>query len=370
MLTVMVVVGTRPEFIKLSEVIRELDEDTHLVLVHTGQHYTFELNQIFFEDLGIRKPDFFLGCAEGTAIQCIANILVEVDKLLEQVNPDALLIYGDTNSCLCTYSAKRRKVPIFHMEAGNRSFDARTPEEINRKLIDHLSDVNLTITEHARRHLIGEGLRSDMVFKVGSSMPQVIQRHRSKIEQSSILKDLKLTEKDYILVSIHREENVTNPRYLDCLRGVLGSLVEYFPIKKVLFSAHPRTRQLLGKFETYVDHLVVVEPFGFTDFVKLQQNAYCTLSDSGTLFEESNILRFPAVTLRDAHERPEGVDEATLVISGWDFDSIMQSIKLVTKAAKETNLIEDYDGGDVGMKVSRIIQSYVGYVNKSVWRKF
>jgi UDP-N-acetylglucosamine 2-epimerase (non-hydrolysing) len=374
-LKVMTVVGTRPELIKLSRVIAALERHTDHVLVHTGQNYDHELNQIFFDELGIRKPDHLLSVGGQGVAQVIADVIVKADAVLERERPDALLLYGDTNSCLCVIAAKRRKIPVFHMEAGNRCFDQRVPEELNRKLVDHLSDVNMPLTEHARRYLLAEGLRPETVIKTGSTMNEVLNHHASGIAASQVLATLGLAQGGYFVVSVHREENVDDPARLAGILETLRALAGRWRLPLVV-STHPRTRSrleaLAGGTQGLENHGVrFLKPFGFPDYVKLQQHARCVLSDSGTITEESALLGFPAVTLREAHERPEGMDAGTLVMSGLSTERVLQAVEVVTSRgpAERAGLPPDYLEPNVSMKVVQIILSYVDYVNRTVWRK-
>lgn len=371
---VVTMVGTRPEIIKLSRVIAKLDKYTEHILVHTGQNYDYELNEIFFKELGIRKPDFFLNAAGLTAAETIGNVIIKTDELLNQVQPDAFLIYGDTNSCLSVISAKRKKIPIFHMEAGNRCFDQRVPEEINRKIVDHLSDVNMPLSEHARRYLIAEGLAPETIIKTGSPMKEVLEFYKPNIETSDILNQQNLTKGDYILMSVHREENVdeqTNfAKLLDCLDKITHTFN-----KKIIISTHPRTKKKLESLD-FVNQNPLIEfmkPFGFFDYIKLQLNAFCVISDSGTITEEASILNFPALTIRQAHERPEGMDEATLIMTGLNVNRVLESIQLVVDQFAESKTlfktITDYEPDNVSDKVLRIILSYTDYINRTVWHK-
>lgn len=367
------IIGTRPEIIKLSQVILKLDQilkDDHII-VHTGQHFDYELNDVFFKDLGLRQPDVFLGAKNTSAIELIAQTLVEFEKVLEDVRPDCVLIYGDTNSCLSAYVAKRKRIPIFHMEAGNRCFDARVPEEINRKIIDHLSDVNLTITEHARRYLISEGFPQDRIFKVGSSMPQVLEVCKSKIQASSVLEGLGLEEDDYYLLSIHREENLIQESYVLEFIKLLNILSN---TKRVVVTTHPKTRSILSRnahfsaLEQKVQsgQIRFEKPFGFVDFIKLQKHAYCTISDSGTIMEEASLLQIPAVTIRDSFERPEGLDEGILVVSDWDTSHIENCVRIVRLRKLEQQVL-DYQGGDVANKVVSIIFSMTHQIKRKTY---
>lgn len=375
MLKVMTIVGTRPEIIKLSRVMSELDKYTEHVIVHTGQNFDYELNGIFFNELQIRKPDYFLEAAGGNAAQTIANVISRSDELLDRVKPDAVLLYGDTNSCLSVISAKRKKIPVFHMEAGNRCFDQRVPEEINRKIVDHLSDINMPLSEHARRYLIAEGLRPETVIKTGSPMTEVLHYHRQEISGSDILERENLHPGEYFIVSTHREENVDSERNFHDLLDSLNAITEKYG-KKVIVSTHPRTRKKLEAMG-FVNANPLVEfmkPFGFFEYVRLEMNAFCVISDSGTITEESSILHFPAITVRQAHERPEGMDEGTLVMTGLRKDTILDAIELVTgQYAEDRGCIRgipDYTPENVSKKVVRIIMSYTDYVNRTVWHKF
>ena len=371
---ILTIVGTRPELIKMSLVIARLDRLTQHVLVHTGQNHDYELNQIFFDDLGIRRPDHFLNTAGAGPAETIARIIVAADQVFEQERPEAVLIYGDTNSGLAVIPAKRRKIPVFHMEAGNRCFDQRVPEELNRKVIDHLSDVNMVLTEHARRYLLAEGLPGDRVFKVGSHMREVLDHFRGRIQASTILGQLGLQPDGFFLVSAHREENVDVPARLRALLASLNALAaEYgYPI---IVSTHPRTRKrLTDDMQQGVSPLVrFLPPFGFTDFIRLQQGAYCILSDSGTITEEASLLDLPAVTMRDSHERPEGVDAGTLVASSLDPARILDAVRLVRDGfgtgRRFAGQVADYEADAVSAKVVRIVLSCIDQVNRTVWFK-
>jgi len=368
---VVTLVGTRPELIKLSLTIAELDRHVAHVLVHTGQNYDFELNEVFFRDLEIRKPDYFLDAAGGGAATTIARVIERFDEVLAKELPDAVLVLGDTNSCLGVIAAKRRQIPIFHMEAGNRCFDARVPEEVNRKIVDHVSDVNLPYTEHARRFLLAEGLRADLIIKTGSPMREVLQRFDSQINASTILEKLGVLPNEYFIVSAHREENVDDPDRLRLLLQSLRGLVAAYS-HPVLFSVHPRTRERLAALDeiTPVENLRFAEPFGFFDYMALQRNAFCVVSDSGTLTEESAVAGFPAIMIRDAHERPEGMDEGILVMSGLRPERVLEAVKLVRSQPQANRRSPvDYEAEDVALKVVRTIHSYTDYVNRIVWRK-
>lgn len=366
---VMTIVGTRPEIIKLSRVMAELDKHTEHILVHTGQNYDYELNEVFFKDLEIRKPDYYLEAAGNTPIETIANVLTKADALFESVKPDALLLYGDTNSCLSVIPAKKRRIPIFHMEAGNRCFDQRVPEEINRKIVDHLSDINMPLTEHGRRYLLDEGLPSEKVIKTGSCMKEVLDYYDPKITSSTILKDLKLKENEFFIVSAHREENIDSPKNFAHFLETLNALAEKFK-HRVLVSTHPRTRKKLesltkSEFSPLIEFL---KPFGFSDYVKLQKTAFCVISDSGTITEESSLLGIPAIMIRQAHERPEGMDQGVLVMTGLGKQEVLHAVEAVVKMHRPT-VVKDYDVDHVSEKVVKIILSYTHYVNRTVWYK-
>ncbi len=370
---VMTLVGTRPEVIKLSRVIVELDRRTAHVLVHTGQNHDYELNQIFFDELGIRKPDHFLECAGRTAAETIANVISRADRVMAKEKPDALLLLGDTNSCLAVIAAKRRKIPVFHMEAGNRCFDERVPEEINRRLIDHASDINLPYTEHARRYLLAEGIRPETVIKTGSPMREVLEHFAPRIQRSRILGKLGLAPSRYLVVSAHREENVDEPRRLRGLLDCLDAAATRYG-RKIIFSTHPRTRErLAGAGRRRSGKTEFLKPLGFLDYIKLQSNAYCVLSDSGTLTEESSILGFPAVMIRQAHERPEGMDEAAAILADLRPERVLDAIDLAVAhhagRRRTFSAPADYAADNVSRKVVRIILSYTDYVNRTVWRR-
>ncbi|WP_313516905.1 non-hydrolyzing UDP-N-acetylglucosamine 2-epimerase [Pseudomonas sp.] len=374
MLKVMTLVGTRPELIKMSRVIAELDKQVHHVLVHSGQNYDFELNQVFFDELDIRKPDHFLGAAGDTAAKTIAEVIAKADAVFEMENPDALLLYGDTNTCLAVIAAKRRKIPVFHMEAGNRCFDQRVPEELNRKVLDHLSDINMVLTEHARRYLIAEGIRPETIIKTGSHMEEVLDYYMPRIEASDVLQREGLEEGRFFIVSTHREENVDTPENLRDLLETLGALAETYQYP-VIVSTHPRTRKRLEALNDSLDHPLIrfVKPFGLLDYIKLQMSAFCVLSDSGTITEEASLLNLPAVTLRSTHERPEGMDEGTLIMSGLKKDRVLDAVGVVTlqheRGVRVISKIKDYEAGSVSKKVVRIVLSYTDYINRTVWSK-
>lgn len=374
MFKVMTIVGTRPELIKMSRVIAALDKYTDHVLVHTGQNFDYELNQIFFEDLQIRKPDHFLEAVGENAAQTIGQIIMKADAVLESERPDAVLLYGDTNSCLAIIAAKRRKIPVFHMEAGNRCFDQRVPEELNRKVLDHLSDINMVLTEHARRYLIAEGVRPETIIKTGSHMREVIDFYMPKIEKSDVVSRLKLKPNEFFLVSAHREENVDSP---DALRDLLETLKEL--VKKygfpVIVSTHPRTRKRLEEvgYEGLDKRIIFGKPLGFFDYMKLQTEAYCVLSDSGTITEETSLLNLCSITLRNAHERPEGMDVGTLIMSGLRKDRVLDAIEIVksqySKDRRPVLPIADYENPHVSTQIVRVVTSYIDYINRVVWSK-
>lgn len=374
MIKVMTIVGTRPEIIKLSRVINELDKFTNHILVHTGQNYDYELNEIFFNQMGIKKPDYFLNAVGPSVADTIGNIIAQSDKIMEKEGPDAVLLYGDTNSCLSVISAKRRQIPVFHMEAGNRCFDQRVPEEINRKVVDHLSDINMPLTEHARRYLIQEGLKPETVIKTGSTMQEVLNYYMPEICKSDVVSRLKLKPREYFVVSSHREENVDSEVNFGNLLDSLNAVAAKYN-KDIIVSTHPRTQKRLQETDVREldSRIQFLKPLGFFDYVKLQLEAFCVISDSGTITEEASILNLPAITIRQAHERPEGMDEATLVMCGLTKERIIESIDIVTshhsKSTRQFKLIPDYDVDNVSKKVLRIITSYIEYVNRTVWFK-
>jgi UDP-N-acetylglucosamine 2-epimerase len=374
MLKVMTIVGTRPELIKMSRVIAEFDEHTNHILVHTGQNYDYELNQLFFDDLGIRKPDHFLSAVGENAAQTIARVIEKADEVMAREMPEAIMLYGDTNSCLAVIAAKRRKIPVFHMEAGNRCFDQRVPEELNRKVLDHLSDINLVLTEHARRYLIAEGIPPETIIKTGSHMREVIDHYMPNIEKSDVLGRMNLESNGYFIVSAHREENVDTPENLTDLVGTLNALAAHYKMP-VIVSTHPRTKKqldllTLGELNPLIQFL---KPFGFYDYIKLQMEARCVLSDSGTITEEASLLNLPAITMRNAHERPEGMDVGTLIMSGLKKDRVLDAVRIVTaqhdRTARVMPPVADYEAGPVSKKILRIVLSYVDYINRTVWSK-
>ena len=371
---VMTIVGTRPEIIKLSRIITELDRFTNHVLVHTGQNYDYELNEIFFKDLKIRKPNYFLNAVGKEAAETISKIILESDKIIESEKPDAILLYGDTNSCLSVISAKRKQVPIFHMEAGNRCFDQRVPEEINRKIVDHLSDINMPLTEHARQYLIAEGIDPNTIIKIGSCMKEILDYYSKEIISSNIKNEFGLKEKEYFLVSAHREENVDYQNNLKSLLISLNSIAEKYKLP-IIVSTHPRTKNRIDKMKDKVKSnklIRFIKPLGFFDYINLQQSSKCVISDSGTITEESSILKFPAIMIRQAHERPEGMDKGTLIMSGLEKNRILESIDVIVKQYEGKiipEIIDDYNVDNVSSKVVKIILSYIDYVNNTIWRK-
>ncbi len=373
-LKVATIVGTRPEIIKLSCVIPAMDRAFHHFLIHTGQNHDYELNQIFFDGLGIRKPDHFLQAAGATPMETVANVLVKVDAVLAREKPDAVLLLGDTNSCLAVIAAKRRKIPVFHMEAGNRCFDERVPEEINRRIVDHASDINLTYSEHARRYLIAEGIRPETIIKTGSPMKQVLAAQKRSIAASRALKQHALKPRRYFVASAHREENVDDPSRLKLLLAALDAVARRWRLP-VLVSTHPRTRKKIDAMGRHKSdrRIRFLKPLSFADYIMLQAQSACVLSDSGTLTEEASILGFPGVMLRDAHERPEGMDQAAVVMCGIDpgrvVDGVAAMMGRYEAAARPVPIVPDYDVDDVALKVVNAIQSYTDYVDRVVWRK-
>ena len=369
---VLTLVGTRPELIKLSRVIPLLDKYTDHTFVHTGQNYSDQLNSIFFEQMKIRLPDVVLNVASDTAMKSIAQILEQTDSVLDQVRPDAVLVLGDTNSALAVIAAKRRKIPVFHLEAGNRAFDERTPEEINRRIVDHTSDINMTYSQHAKQNLVSEGLSVDRIFCVGSPMKEIFDHYGSQIDSSEILSSLNLSAKKYFLVSLHREENVDDPKKFDQLLDSIEAIANKFKLP-VVFSTHPRTRERLNSTSRDKSSLIqFVDALGFFDYVKLQRSAFCVVSDSGTLTEEASLLSFPAVTLRESHERPEGADVGTLVMSGSDSQSLISSVEIACgqyQSSTSPTPVADYMVSDFSWRVLKIITSYIDYVNQRVWYK-
>lgn len=373
MLKVMTIVGTRPEIIRLSRIIAKLDKHCQHTLVHTGQNFDYELNEVFFEELGIRKPDIFLHAAGETAVETIASVMSKSDKVMGEIAPDALLLLGDTNSALSAISAKRRKIPIFHMEAGNRCFDMRVPEEINRKIVDHISDINLPYSTIAREYLLREGLPPDQIIKTGSPMREVLDFYAEKINQSNVLNRMNLTAQEYFLVSVHREENVDTPDNLRKIFAMLNALVMQYQLP-VIVSTHPRTRKRIEALGLEASNKVIFnKPFGFLDYVKLQMHAKVVLSDSGTITEESSILNFPALNIRESHERPEGFEEGAVMMTGLDTQRILSGVAILAEQSRGTQrqvpLVADYATQNVSDKVLKIIVSYTDYINHKTWKK-
>lgn len=371
-LKVMTVVGTRPEIIRLSAVINKLEESNAIehVLVHTGQNYDYELNEVFFEDFNLRKPDYFLNAATGTAVETVGNILINIDRVLVEVQPDAFLVLGDTNSCLCAIAAKRRQIPIFHMEAGNRCFDQRVPEETNRKIVDHVADINLTYSDIAREYLLREGLSADRIIKTGSPMFEVLNSRKQEIEESDVLTRLGLKEGEYFLVSAHREENISSEKNFLNLVDTLNTIAEKYGYP-VIISTHPRTKKMIeDKGIKFHENVQTLKPLGFIDYNKLQIKSKAVLSDSGTISEESSILKFRALNIREAHERPEAMEEASVMMVGLERERILQGLEILeTQEIDTLRQVADYSMPNVGEKVVRVIISYVDYIKNNTWRK-
>jgi len=373
-LKIVTVVGTRPEIIRLACVIKKLDEHCEHILIHTGQNYDYELNEIFFDDLGIRKPDYFLDAAGVTGAETIGNVIIKVDKVLEEIQPEAMLVLGDTNSCMALLPAKRRKIPTFHMEAGNRCFDQRVPEEINRRLVDHMADINLTYSSIARDYLLSEGLPADMIIKTGSPMFEVLNAYRDGIDSSDVLTRLGVKEYEFFVVSAHREENVDSDKNFLNLMESLSAIAEIYQMP-IIVSTHPRTQKRIDEMKVELNPMIqLLKPLGFKDYNKLQISAKAVLSDSGTINEESSILNFPALNIREAHERPEGMEEAAVIMTGLQKERIIQSLSIIDKQPRgEQRLIrqvDDYSMPNVSDKMVRIIHSYTDYVNRVVWKKY
>ena len=373
-LKVVTVIGTRPEIIRLARVMSKLDKYCDHIIVHTGQNYDYELNEIFFKDLNVRKPDYFLDAAGNNGAKTIGKVIIAIDQVLSEINPDAMLVLGDTNSCMSVISAKRRKIPVFHMEAGNRCFDERVPEEINRKIVDHTADINLTYSSIAREYLLNEGISPDTIIKTGSPMFEVLNYYRKEINSSDILERLKLEENSFYVISAHREENIDSDSNFINLVEILNTLAEQNNIP-VIVSTHPRTQKRVDTMGIVFHPLVkLLKPLGFMDYVKLQMSSLATLSDSGTINEESSILNFPAINIRDAHERPEAMEEASVMMVGLNVKRVMQALNILTSQSRgdERTLYEvsDYRSPNVSEKVVRIIHSYTDYVNRTVWKKY
>ena len=373
-LKIATVVGTRPEIIRLACVIKKLNEHCEHILIHTGQNYDYELNEIFFDDLGIRKPDYFLDAAGATGAQTIGNVIIEVDKVLEEIQPEAVLVLGDTNSCMALLPAKRRKIPTFHMEAGNRCFDQRVPEEINRRLVDHMADINLTYSSIARDYLLREGLPADMVIKTGSPMFEVLNTYRHSIDSSDVLTRLGIKEYEFFLVSGHREENINSDKNFLNLIDSLNAIAETYQLP-VIVSTHPRTQKRIDQIKAELNPMIqLLKPLGFKDYNKLQVSAKAVLSDSGTINEEASIMNFPALNLREAHERPEGMEEAVVIMTGLEKERIMQSLSIIDKQPRGKQRlirqVSDYSMPNVSEKIVRIVHSYTDYVNRTIWKKY
>ena len=371
-LKVMTIVGTRPEIIRLSRIIKKLDTFANHILVHTGQNYDYELNEIFFEDLEIRKPDYFLNSAEASPSRTIGKLLIEVDHLLDEIKPEALLVLGDTNSCMSIIAAKKRKIPTFHFEAGNRCFDMRVPEEVNRKIIDHTADINITYSSIAREYLLNEGISKDMVIKVGSPMMEVLNFYKDKINNSRILSDLNLKKGQYFIASFHREENVDS-KNLEMILEILNVLAEKYKLP-IIVSTHPRTRKKLNENDYALnDQIILLKPQSFSNYINLQINSKAVLSDSGTINEESSILNFPALNIREAHERPEAMEESSVMMTGVNLNRVIQAMEILCSQKRDShrslNLVKDYDVNNVSEKILRIIISYTDYIHKNIWKK-
>ena len=369
-LKILTIIGTRPEIIRLSATIKLLDKYTNQIIVHTGQNYDYELNEVFFKDFGLRKPDYFLNAALGTAAETIGNIIIKVDPLLAEVEPDAFLVLGDTNSCLCAIPAKKRQIPIFHMEAGNRCFDQRVPEETNRKIVDHISDINMTYSDIAREYLLREGLSADRIIKTGSPIYEVMYSKLDDIKASNIVDELSLEKGKYFVISAHREENIGSDRTFDALVETFNAIAEIYKMP-IIVSTHPRTRNRIEEKKVTFNPLIkLMKPLGFDDYVKLQMDAKAVLSDSGTISEESSILKFPALNIREAHERPEAMEEASVMMVGLDKERILQGLQVLEAQRPETlRSVADYSMPNVSDKVLRIILSYTDYINRTVWKK-
>ncbi|MDR1012568.1 MAG: UDP-N-acetylglucosamine 2-epimerase (non-hydrolyzing) [Coxiellaceae bacterium] len=372
-LKVMTVIGTRPEIIRLSRIIAKLDKYCHHILVHTGQNYDYELNEIFLSDLNIRKPDFFLNAAGNTSSETIGKIIISINNVFEQTRPDALLVLGDTNSCLAVISAKRWQIPIFHIEAGNRCFDQRVPEEINRRIIDHIADINLTYSSIAREYLLSEGFPADRIIKIGSPMFEVLSSYKKKFEQSNIVERLGLQDKKYFVVSTHREENIDSDSNLLKLVGIFNTIAKIYG-DPIIISTHPRTQKRIIAMNVSFHPLIkLLKPLGFSDYIKLQVSARAVLSDSGTITEESSILDFPALNIREVHERPEGFEEAAVMMVGLEVDRVLQGLNILSQQGSDNSsnlrIVSDYAVPNVSEKIIRIIYSYTDYVNRVVWKK-
>ena len=373
LLKVMTIVGTRPEIIRLSRIVAKLDKFTEHVLVHTGQNYDYELNEIFFDDLELRKPDYFLNASDKSPIKTIGKILISIDELIEITKPEAILVLGDTNSCISILAAKRRKIPTFHYEAGNRCFDMRVPEEINRKIVDHIADINITYSSIAREYLLSEGIAKDMIIKIGSPMLEVLNFYRDKISKSSILNELSISKNKYFLASIHREENLDSKNF-DLIVKTMNRIEEKYDLP-IIFSTHPRTKNRIENSNCkFNSNIKFIKPQSYSDYVNLQINSRCVISDSGTINEESSILNFPALNIREAHERPEAMEEGSVIMTGVNYDRIIQALKILDSQKRDEfrslKLVKDYNVDNVSEKILRVILSYTDYVKKNIWKEY
>lgn len=373
LLKVMTIVGTRPEIIRLSRIVAKLDKFTDHILVHTGQNYDYELNEIFFDDLELRKPDYFLNASDKSPIKTIGKILISIDELIEMIKPEAILVLGDTNSCISLLAAKRRKIPTFHYEAGNRCFDMRVPEEINRKIVDHIADINITYSSIAREYLLSEGIAKDMIIKIGSPMLEVLNFYRDKINKSSILNELNISKNKYFLVSIHREENLDSKNF-DLIVKIINKIESKYDLP-IIFSTHPRTKNRIKNSNyKFNSNIKFIKPQSYSDYVNLQINSRCVISDSGTINEESSILNFPALNIREAHERPEAMEEGSVIMTGVNYDRIIQALEILDSQKRDEfrslKLVKDYNVDNVSEKIIRVILSYTDYVKKNIWKEY
>ncbi len=373
LLKVMTIVGTRPEIIRLSRIVAKLDKFTDHILVHTGQNYDYELNEIFFDDLELRKPDYFLNASDKSPIKTIGKILISIDELIEMIKPEAILVLGDTNSCISLLAAKRRKIPTFHYEAGNRCFDMRVPEEINRKIVDHIADINITYSSIAREYLLSEGIAKDMIIKIGSPMLEVLNFYRDKINKSSILNELNISKNKYFLVSIHREENLDSKNF-DLIVKIINKIEGKYDLP-IIFSTHPRTKNRINNSNyKFNSNIKFIKPQSYSDYVNLQINSRCVISDSGTINEESSILNFPALNIREAHERPEAMEEGSVIMTGVNYDRIIQALEILDSQKRgefrSLKSVKDYNVDNVSEKIIRVILSYTDYVKKNIWKEY
>ena len=373
LLKVMTIVGTRPEIIRLSRIIAKLDKFTDHILVHTGQNYDYELNEIFFDDLELRKPDYFLNASDSSPIKTIGKILISIDELIETIKPETILVLGDTNSCISLLAAKRRKIPTFHYEAGNRCFDMRVPEEINRKIVDHIADINITYSSIAREYLLSEGIAKDMIIKIGSPMLEVLNFYRDKINKSTILNELNISKNKYFLASIHREENLDSKNF-DLIVNIINKIESKYDLP-IIFSTHPRTKNRIKNSNyKFNSNVKFIKPQSYSDYVNLQVNSRCVISDSGTINEESSILNFPALNIREAHERPEAMEESSVIMTGVNYDRIIQALEILDSQKRDEfrslKLVKDYNVDNVSEKIIRVILSYTDYVKKNIWKEY